>query len=66
MGTHEYPWILQYMRVYLHSGYTRGYGADTCMIFIQQDGHGYHTIRTHEYSLTFVPTTKLDRYDKTF
>jgi len=42
MGTHEYPWILQYP----------WYGADTGMIFIQRDGHGFHTIRTHGYPLT--------------
>ena len=32
-------------RRYPHSGYPRGYGADTNIIFIKR-GDGYHTIRT--------------------
>jgi len=56
MGTHEYPWILQYLRV-PHSGYPRGYVADTGMIFFQWSGHGYHTICIHGYPLTSLTTT---------
>jgi len=47
---HGYSWIPQY-HGYPHSGYPRGYGADTGIIFIQQDGDEYHTIRTHGYPL---------------
>ena len=32
---------------YPHSGYPRGYGAGTGIIFIKRGGHGYHAIRTH-------------------
>jgi len=49
MGTHEYL----NTHGYPHSGYPREYGADTGIIFIQRGGDGYHTIRTHEYPLTY-------------
>jgi len=42
LNTHWYP----------HSGYPRGYGAVTSIIFIKQDGNGYYTIRTYGYPLT--------------
>jgi len=48
MGTHGYFNSHRYP----HSGYPRGYGAGTEMIFIQRGGHGYPTIRTHGYPLT--------------
>jgi len=37
---------------YPYSGYLRGYGTCTCIIFIQRIEDEYHTIRTHRYSLT--------------
>jgi len=48
MGTHEYL----NTRGYQHSGYPRGYGAGTGIIFIKRGGHGYLTIRIHGYPLT--------------
>jgi len=48
MGTHGYL----NTRGYPHSGYPRGYGAGTGIIFIKRDGEGYHTICTHGYPLT--------------
>jgi len=48
MGTHGYFNI----RGYPHSGYLRGYWADTGIIFIQLGGDEYHSIRTHGYPLT--------------
>jgi len=47
LNTHGYP----------HSGYPRGYGAGTSIIFIQRGGDGYHTIRTHGYPLTSLAQT---------
>ena len=48
MGTHGYL----NTHGYPHSGYPQGYRAGTSIIFIQRDGAGYHTIRTHGYPLT--------------
>jgi len=48
MGTHGYL----NTRGYPHSGYPRGYGAGTGIIFIKRGGNGYHTIRTYGYPLT--------------
>ena len=44
MGTHEYLNI----HGYPYSGYPRGYGAGTDIIFIPRDGDGYHDIRTYD------------------
>jgi len=60
MGTHEY---LNTHR-YPHSGYPRGYGADTYIIFIQRGGDGYHTIRTHGYPLTSLAVSFLWRWQR--
>jgi len=51
MDTHEYHGYCN-TRGYPHSGYPRGYGVDTDIIFIQRDGDEYRTIRTHGYQLT--------------
>jgi len=48
MGTHGYL----NTHGYPHSGYPRGYGVGTCIIFIQRGGDEYHTIRTYGYPLT--------------
>jgi len=39
-------------RGYPHSGYPRGYGTDTGIIFIKRGRDVYHTIRTHWCPLT--------------
>ena len=47
------PWVPMNTHGYLntygypHSGYSREYGTDTSIIYIQQDGDGYHTIFTY-------------------
>jgi len=46
MGTHGYLNTCGYP----HSGYSRGYSADTGIIFIQRNE--YHNIRIHGYPLT--------------
>jgi len=46
-NTHMYP----------YSGYPRGYGTDTGMIFIQRGRHEYDTIRTNGYPLTSLGKT---------
>jgi len=48
LNTHEYP----------HSGYPRGYGAGTGIIFIQRGEDGYHTIRTYEFPFTSLITRR--------
>jgi len=51
-------------------GYPRGYRAGTYIIFIQQGGDMYHTIRTHEYPLTSLlqspPPSQLQQLQKNF
>ena len=52
LNTHGYPW----------SGYPRGYGEGTYIIFIQRSGDMYHTICTHGYpSTSLVQNTLKNR-----
>ena len=53
------PWVPMNTHGYPNTrGYPRGYGVDTSIIFIQRDGDGYHTIRTHGYPLTSLGKTE--------
>ena len=42
---------------YSYSGYTRGYRAGTCIIFIQRGGDEYHTICIYGYPLRSLSMT---------
>ena len=53
MGTHEYPWIPQYPWVPAQQIPTRVQGGHRYQ-FIQRGGDGYHSIRTHWYTLTSI------------